>query len=263
MTSILRNCWRLPRSLSIAVPKSYAVAFPSSIRWNTTTASEETKKVETRPTVRKPSHVDVDHLRNFGSYIAACLPKYIQQVQLTAGDELELLIAPEGIVPTFTFLKDHHNTQFVNLSDITAIDVPSRQYRFELVYNLLSLRYNSRIRVKTYTDELTPIDSIYSIFKAADWYEREVWDMYGVFFSNHPDLRRILTDYGFEGHPLRKDFPLTGYVELRYDDEYKRIVVEPLELAQEFRKFELAAPWEQFPNFRDAPPSAEPVSKKK
>ncbi|XP_012224420.1 NADH dehydrogenase [ubiquinone] iron-sulfur protein 3, mitochondrial [Linepithema humile] len=261
MTSILRNCWRLPRNLPIAVPKSYAVA--SSVRCNTTTVNEETEKTETRPTVRKPSHVDVKRLRNFGSYIEDCLPKYIQQVQLTAGDELELLIAPDGIIPTFTFLKDHHNTQFVSLADITALDVPSRQYRFELVYNLLSLRYNSRIRVKTYTDELTPVDSINSIFKAADWYEREVWDMFGVFFSNHPDLRRILTDYGFEGHPLRKDFPLSGYVEVRYDDEYKRIVIEPLELAQEFRKFELAAPWEQFPNFRDAPPSSEPVSKEK
>lgn len=196
--------------------------------------------------MRKPSHVDVEHLTNFGHYIADCLPKYIQQVQLTAGDELELLIAPDGVVPTLTFLKDHHNTQFANLSDITALDVPSRQYRFEvgimskravghfvwytvcitrylllqIVYNLLSLRYNSRIRVKTYTDELTPIDSVNSVFKAADWYEREVWDMYGVFFSNHPDLRRILTDYGFEGHPLRKDFPLSGYVEVIFEKLY-------------------------------------------
>ncbi|XP_070155618.1 NADH dehydrogenase [ubiquinone] iron-sulfur protein 3, mitochondrial [Polyergus mexicanus] len=263
MTLILRNCWRLSHNLSIATPKCYAVAFPSLIRCNTTTASENTEKPETRPTVRKPSHIDVNRLINFGRYISDCLPKYIQQVQLTAGDELELLIAPEGIIPICAFLKDHHNTQFVNLSDITALDVPSRQYRFELVYNLLSLRYNSRIRVKTYTDELTPVDSINSVFKAADWYEREVWDMFGVFFSNHPDLRRILTDYGFEGHPLRKDFPLSGYVEVRYDDEQKRVVIEPLELAQEFRKFELSAPWEQFPKFRDAPPAAETILKEK
>ncbi|XP_019697369.1 NADH dehydrogenase [ubiquinone] iron-sulfur protein 3, mitochondrial [Harpegnathos saltator] len=263
MTSILRNCWKLSRNLPIAVPKCYAVV--SSMRWNTTTTtiSENTKETESRPTVRKPSHVDVEHLINFGRYIGDCLPKYIQQIQLTAGDELELHIAPDGITPVLTFLKNHHNTQFVNLSDITALDVPSREFRFEIVYNLLSLRYNSRIRVKTYTDELTPIDSIYNLFKAADWYEREVWDMFGVFFSNHPDLRRILTDYGFEGHPLRKDFPLSGYVEVRYDDEHKRIVIEPLELTQEFRKFELAAPWEQFPNFRDAPPAAEPILKEK
>ncbi|KAH0949374.1 hypothetical protein HN011_001889 [Eciton burchellii] len=261
MTSILRNCWRLSRNFPIATSKRYAIIFPPSIRANSTTISEKAEKAETRPTVRKPSHVNVDHLTSFGRYIANCLPKYIQLVQLTAGDELELLIAPDGIIPTFTFLKDHHNTQFVNLTDITALDVPSRQYRFELIYNLLSLRYNSRIRVKTYTDELTPVDSINSIFKAADWYEREVWDMFGVFFSNHPDLRRILTDYGFEGHPLRKDFPLSGYVEVRYDDEQKRLVIEPLELTQEFRKFELAAPWEQFPNFRNAP-TTETISKK-
>ncbi|KYN06202.1 NADH dehydrogenase [ubiquinone] iron-sulfur protein 3, mitochondrial [Cyphomyrmex costatus] len=222
MTSILRNCWGLSRSLPFAMPK-----------YNTTTTSEKTEKAESCPTIRKPSHVDVDCLIDFGHYINQCLPKYIQ-VQLTAGDELEVLIAPDGIIPTFTFLKDHHNTQFVNLSDITALDVSSRQYnRFELVYNLLSLRYNSRIRVKTYT--------VYSKLLIGT---SEIWDMFGVFFSNHPDLRGILTDYDFEGHPLRKDFPLSGYVEIRYDDEYKRIVIEPLELTQKFRKFELAAPWE-------------------
>lgn len=121
--------------------------------------------------------------------------------------------------------------------------------RFEVIYNLLSLRFNTRIRVKTYTDELTPIDSVTGIYKSANWLEREVWDMYGVFFANHPDLRRILTDYGFQGHPQRKDFPLSGYVELRYDDEKKRVVCEPLEFAQEFRKFDLRAPWERYRNF--------------
>lgn len=149
------------------------------------------------------------------------------------------------------------------------------------------MRYNSRIRVKTYTDELTPIDSACEVYKAANWYEREIWDMYGVFFANHPDLRRILTDYGFEGHPQRRDFPLSGYVEvrcpmvipsklvlivclhfrfglqLRYDDEKQRVVVEPLELAQEFRKFDLSAPWEQFPNFRNANPATEEIETKK
>lgn len=130
---------------------------------------------------------------------------------------------------------------------------------------MLSLRFNSRIRVKTYTDELTPLDScVNDVYAGANWYEREVWDMYGVFFANHPDLRRILTDYGFEGHPQRRDFPLSGYVELRYDDERKRIVCEPIELAQEFRRFELSAPWEQFPNFRKTSDTEEvPIDKDK
>ncbi|KAH8307097.1 hypothetical protein KR044_004957 [Drosophila immigrans] len=210
-------------------------------------------------TVRKPDAVARSHLTDFGRYVAECLPKYVQKVQLTAGDELEVLIAPEGIVPVLQFLKDHHQAQFTNLIDIAGMDVPCRKYRFEVIYNLLSLRYNSRIRVKTYTDELTPLDSACEVHKAANWYEREIWDMYGVFFANHPDLRRILTDYGFEGHPQRRDFPLSGYVELRYDDEKKRVVCEPLELAQEFRKFDLSAPWEQFPNFRNANPPAEAI----
>lgn len=215
------------------------------------TAAASTKQDE-KPTVRKHSEAQRTHLIDFGKYVAECLPKYVQKVQLTAGDELEVLIAPDGVVPVLQFLKDHHQAQFSNLVDIAGMDVPSRQNRFEVIYNLLSLRYNSRIRVKTYTDELTPLDSANEVFKAANWYEREIWDMYGVFFANHPDLRRILTDYGFEGHPQRRDFPLSGYVELRYDDEKKRVVCEPLELAQEFRKFDLSAPWEQFPNFRNA-----------
>merc|ERR1740131_330920 len=209
------------------------------------------------PTVRQVNPVERQTLSEFGQYVAECMPKYVQKVQISAGNELEVLIAPEGVVPVLTFLRDHTNAQFRSLSDLCGMDVPSRPYRFEVIYNLLSLRFNSRIRVKTYTDELTPIDSADEVYKAANWYEREVWDMYGVFFANHPDLRRILTDYGFEGHPFRKDFPLTGYVECRYDDESKRVVVEPLELAQEFRKFDLSAPWEQFTNFRDHVPAEE------
>merc|ERR1712156_742263 len=143
--------------------------------------------------------------------------------------------------------------------DVTAVDWPDRPYRFEIVYNFLSIQFNQRIRVKTYADEVTPIDSITPLFDSANWAEREVWDMFGVFFTNHPDLRRILTDYGFEGHPLRKDFPLSGYLECRWDDEAKRVVQEPVELAQEFRKFDLAAPWEQFPNFREANPAQEEI----
>lgn len=210
-------------------------------------------------TIRRIDPAERTQLTDFGKYVAECVPKYVQKVQITSGNELEILIAPEGVLPVLQFLKDHHNCQFASLVDIAGMDVPSRKYRFEIIYNLLSLRFNSRVRVKTYTDELTPIESADSVFKAANWYEREIWDMYGVYFSNHPDLRRILTDYGFEGHPQRKDFPLSGFVEVRYDDELQRVVCEPLELTQEFRKFELSSPWEQFPQFRDAPPAAEEV----
>lgn len=186
-----------------------------------------------------------------GSYLIECLPKYVQKCQVTSNNELEVLIHPEGVLPVLSFLKENHLTQFHSFIDLTAIDVISRQYRFEVVYNFLSVKFNRRIRVKTYTDELTPIDSICGIFEGANWYERETWDMYGIFFTNHPDLRRLLTDYGFAGHPFRKDFPLSGFVEVRYDDEVKRVVCEPVELAQEFRKFDLGSPWEVFPAHRN------------
>uniref|UniRef100_A0A2P2I1C7 NADH dehydrogenase [ubiquinone] iron-sulfur protein 3, mitochondrial n=1 Tax=Hirondellea gigas TaxID=1518452 RepID=A0A2P2I1C7_9CRUS len=227
------------------------------------------KKEELHPTVRPVNTLERHTISEFGQYVAECMPKYVQQVQVTAGNELEILITPSGIVPVLMFLKHHINAQYTSICDLCGMDVPSREYRFEVIYNLLSLRYNSRIRVKTYTDELTPLDSAVAVFQGANWYEREVWDMYGVFFANHPDLRRILTDYGFEGHPFRKDFPLSGYVECRYDDEEKRVVVEPVELAQEFRKFDLSAPWEQFPQFRrdmeavDAADAAAAASAKK
>lgn len=207
---------------------------------------------QNKPTIRKQDPVVREHLTDFGRYCAEVLPRYIQGVQLTSGDELELLVAPDGIIQVLSFLKDHHLGQFTNLVDICGVDVPTRKNRFEVVYHLLSINFNARIRVKTYTDELTPLESACCVFKGANWYEREVWDMYGVFFNNHPDLRRILTDYGFEGHPQRKDFPLSGYVEVRYDDEVKRVVVEPIELAQEFRKFDLKTPWEILPKFRAA-----------
>ncbi|XP_066250516.1 NADH dehydrogenase [ubiquinone] iron-sulfur protein 3, mitochondrial-like [Euwallacea similis] len=258
MASILRQIVRSGRS-----PTNKNLVSSTWTRLQSTEASSTTPQQESRPTVRKPQALHYSQLKDFGKYVAECLPKFVEKVQVTAGEELEILISPEGVLPVLQFLKDHQNCQFVNLTDIAGMDVPSRPYRFEIIYNILSLRFNSRIRVKTYTDELTPIESCYSIFKAANWYEREIWDMYGVFFANHPDLRRILTDYGFEGHPFRKDFPLSGYVEVRYDDEKKRVVVEPLELAQEFRKFELSAPWEQFPKFRKALPATEEVKTNK
>ncbi|PWZ00574.1 putative NADH-ubiquinone oxidoreductase 30.4 kDa subunit mitochondrial precursor [Testicularia cyperi] len=183
-------------------------------------------------------------LHDFGSYITSCLPKFIQQFSVVK-DELTLYVAPDAVIPTLTFLRDHTQTQFTACMDISGADYPTRSQRFEVVYHLLSVQYNARIRVKTYADEVHPVPSATSIFRSADWYEREIWDMYGVFFLGHPDLRRILTDYGFEGHPLRKDFPLTGYSEVRYDEEKKRVVSEPLQLTQAFRNFEANSPWEQ------------------
>ncbi|XP_072380800.1 NADH dehydrogenase [ubiquinone] iron-sulfur protein 3, mitochondrial-like [Diabrotica undecimpunctata] len=191
-----------------------------------------------------------DQLIIFGKYVAECIPKYVQKVQITSTDELEILVEPDGLLCVSQFLKDHHNCQYEGLMDVTAIDVPSREYRFEVIYNFLSYRYNARCRVKTYTDELTPLESLTGIYKGANWPEREVYDMFGVLFANHPDLRRILTDYGFQGNPFRKDFPLSGYVELRYDEEKKRVVCEPLELTQEFRHFDLHFPWETFYKYR-------------
>jgi NADH-quinone oxidoreductase subunit C len=159
--------------------------------------------------------------------------------------ELTLSVPASSVKEVLLFLRDHTNCQFKMLIDICGVDYPEKEARFEVVYNLLSIKYNSRIRVKVVVDELMPIDSVTSIYNSAGWYEREVWDLYGVFFSNHPDLRRILTDYGFDGHPLRRDFPLTGHTEVRYDEAEKRIVTEPVELAQEFRVFDFASPWDQ------------------
>lgn len=172
------------------------------------------------------------------------LPKFVQQYSVYK-DELTLYVAPSGVIPTMTFLRDHTFTQFKSLMDVSGADYPTRSQRFEVVYHLLSTRNNARIRVKTYADELTPVPSVTGLFRSADWFEREAWDMYGVFFIGHPDLRRILTDYGFEGHPLRKDFPLTGYSEVRWDEEKKRVVQEPVQLMQAHRNFEANSPWEQ------------------
>jgi NADH-quinone oxidoreductase subunit C len=142
------------------------------------------------------------------------------------------------------FLRDDPRCLFWNLIDVTAVDWPSRERRFDVVYHLLSPRHNLRVRIKAETDETTPVASIIDVFPGADWFERETYDLYGVVFTGHPDMRRILTDYGFDGHPLRKDFPLTGFVEVRYDDELKRVVYAPVRLAQEFRNFDFLSPWE-------------------
>jgi NADH-quinone oxidoreductase subunit C len=147
-------------------------------------------------------------------------------------------------VDVLTKLRDDAACRFEILIDICGVDYPARPNRFDVVYHLLSVRKNQRLRLKLETDEATPVPSVISVFPAANWYEREAYDMYGILFSNHPDLRRLLTDYGFEGYPLRKDFPLTGYKEVRYDDEQKRVVYEPVRLTQEFRNFDFESPWE-------------------
>jgi len=158
--------------------------------------------------------------------------------------ELTLVVQASDIVYALTYLRDDPACGFRCFIDLCGADYPQREKRFEVVYHLLSLRHNARIRVKVQTDEVTPVPSIIEVFPAANWYERETYDLYGILFSGHPDLRRLLTDYGFEGHPLRKDFPLTGFVEVRYDQDEARVVYEPVQLTQEFRNFDFLSPWE-------------------
>ena len=157
--------------------------------------------------------------------------------------ENSLVLSHTKLLFSLNCLKSHINYRYNLLSCISGVDFIHSQYRFSVVYDLLSITYNSRIRVKVFVNEITPVDSIVKVFKNANWWEREVWDLYGIYFNEHPDLRRILTDYGFEGYPMRKDFPLSGYVELRYDQSKKRIVLEPIELSQEFRSFTYDMPW--------------------
>jgi len=158
--------------------------------------------------------------------------------------EISLIVRKNHLIPVLTFLKNHIKYQFKILTCISGVDYPSNKYRFKVVYELLSVRYNTRIRLKVLTNELMPIESCGSIFAAANWYESEIWDMFGIFFSNHSNLTRLLTDYGFEGYPLRKDFPLSGFVEASYDYTRKRVTNERVELSQEYRAFKFTSPWE-------------------
>lgn len=187
--------------------------------------------------------MDLAPLRELGNYISAALPQDVKSHDIK-NNALIIHAHRDSIVKVLTYLRDEPNCQFKQLVDVCGVDFPERENRFDVVYNLLSLTQNQRIRVKIETDAATPVPSVTGIFSSANWYERETWDLFGIAFSDHPDLRRIMTDYGFEGHPLRKDFPLTGYVELRYDDEQKRVVYEPVKLAQEFRNFDFLSPWE-------------------
>jgi NADH-quinone oxidoreductase subunit C len=182
-------------------------------------------------------------LKELGDYISGEAASHVTKSEAIVG-ELILWTTPASIVPLLTLLRDDARCQFNMLIDICGVDYPERTRRFEVVYNLLSLPNNLRIRVKVPTDESTAVPSVASIYRTAGWFEREAWDLYGIFFSDHEDLRRILTDYGFEGHPMRKDFPLTGYVEVRYDEEQKRVVYEKVKLTQEFRTFDFLSPWE-------------------
>jgi len=186
---------------------------------------------------------NLDTLKDMGQAIASALENEIHSYDVVF-DELTLNARADKIVTILTYLRDEANYKFVQLTDICGVDYPERSRRFDVVYHLLSLKHNIRIRIKVQADDEVPVPSVVQVYPVANWYEREVWDMYGVMFDGHPDLRRLLTDYGFQGHPQRKDFPLTGYVELRYSEEERRVVYEPVKLQQEFRDFDFMSPWE-------------------
>ncbi len=185
----------------------------------------------------------VHPLSDLGEAIASELGNAITATEIF-NDELVLHASRKALIKVMTFLRDDMNCQFKQLMELCGIDYPEREERFDVVYCLLSLTQNLRVRVIVSTDETTPVPSLTGVYSSAGWWEREAWDLFGIYFSDHPDLRRILTDYGFEGHPLRKDFPLTGYVEICYDDKQKRVVYEPVKLAQDFRSFDFLSPWE-------------------
>jgi NADH-quinone oxidoreductase subunit C len=182
-------------------------------------------------------------LSELSTYLGEKLPGRVTDAVFAYG-ELTISVEPGDLIDVATFLRDDPRCQFISIIDVCGADYPSRPKRFDVVYHLLSPKQNLRIRIKVQADEETLVPSLTSVYPGADWFERETYDLYGVLFSGHPDLRRILTDYGFEGHPLRKDFPLTGFVEVRYDDEAKRVIYEPVELKQEFRNFDFLSPWE-------------------
>lgn len=182
-------------------------------------------------------------LSDLGELVVSALDPDVSDFTIVR-DQLIVHARRGAVDKVLTFLRDDTNCAFQQLMDITAVDYPDREERFEVVYNMLSLKHNHRIRVKVKADEESPVPSVAGIHPSATWFEREVWDLFGVFFSDNPDLRRIMTDYGFEGHPLRKEFPLTGYVEVRYDEEQKRVIYEPVSLTQDFRTFDFLSPWE-------------------
>ncbi|SJZ55492.1 NADH-quinone oxidoreductase subunit C [Consotaella salsifontis] len=182
-------------------------------------------------------------MNELADYLKEALGEKIEESIISNG-ELTIVVGSQDIVSVMTFLRDDPQTQFISFVDLCGVDYPAREQRFDVVYHLLSPRQNQRVRIKVRTGEDEPVPSVCDVFPGANWFEREAYDLYGILFTGHPDLRRILTDYGFEGHPLRKDFPLTGYVEVRYDEELKRVIYEPVALRQEFRNFDFLSPWE-------------------
>jgi len=199
-------------------------------------------------------------LQALAEHISAELSDALIAIELR-GDELCARIEREALPRVLKFLRDDPGCAFSVLCDICGVDYPDRPLRFELVYNLLSMRLNQRIRLKLETDEEHPVPSAVALFSSAGWWEREAWDLFGIYFADNPDLRRILTDYGFEGHPLRKDFPLTGYVEMRYDEDQKAVVYEPVRLQQEFRNFDFLSPWEGIDKILPGDEKADPAGK--
>ena len=187
--------------------------------------------------------IQLDPMAALGQHIAGALGAAVTGSEIAFG-ELTITVGRDAIVSVASFLRDDPRCRFISLIDICGVDYPERDERFEVVYHLMSPYLNHRVRVKLSVDDETPVPSITEVFVGANWFEREAYDLFGILFSGHPDLRRILTDYGCEGHPLRKDFPLTGFVEVRYDEERKRVVYEPVKLAQEFRSFDYLSPWE-------------------
>jgi NADH-quinone oxidoreductase subunit C len=200
--------------------------------------------VETAGTGKDAKMAELNEtLQEMADVLEATRPSEVLRLEAVVG-ELIVWTSKTGLPVLLRFLRDDQNFKFQQLLDVTAVDYPAREQRFEVVYNLLSLIHNQRIRVKVAAGEEDTLPSATGLFPSAGWMEREVWDLFGIYFSDHPDLRRILTDYGFEGHPLRKDFPLTGHVELRYDETQKRVVYEPVKLKQDFRSFDFVSPWE-------------------
>jgi len=233
----------LRRALRAARPAAIESRVTSAFRPQFTNFSSESSDVEAQQQANVTSP-GTSVTQEFAKSILQVCPKWIDFARIVNG-ELVLYSSAEHLVELCTYLKYHTSCQFQQLMDVTAVDFPSREDRFMLVYVLQSFQNNARIRVKIPCNELTQVPTLCGIHSSANWYERETYDMYGIFFKDHPDLRRILTDYGFQGHPLRKDFPLSGYVEVRFDEDENRIVQEKIELAQEFRNFEFVNPWMQ------------------
>ncbi|MDE0390172.1 MAG: NADH-quinone oxidoreductase subunit C [Rhodospirillales bacterium] len=187
--------------------------------------------------------MDTAGLRDLGEHVATSLSDYVFAAEVTR-DELTVDARADQVVRVLKFLRDDPRCRFEQLTDLCGVDYPERDPRFDVVYHLLSMSHNCRLRLKIGVNEDQPVPSATEVYPSAGWWERETWDLYGIYFAGNPDLRRLLTDYGFDGHPLRKDFPLTGYVELRYDSEQRRVVYEPVKLTQEFRRFDFLSPWE-------------------